>query len=163
MALSRVPKIVKYFWMTRYFSIASGHSRRIRFTAINVSRRVRIKIISQHLAKPPELGATACQSWRCFMKILCFLSIFHRFWAGKCLQNNEKSCKIRRTTRYCVLALKAAPETLGACHDIVLYVAGVPVERFPGRIAGHYQVLRQVRYTQDWPTTEVCLVTNENQ
>ena len=61
-----------------------------------------------------------------------------------------------------VLALKAVPATLGACHDIVLYVAGVPVQSLPGRITDHCQVLQQVRYTQDCPTAEVCWVTNGN-
>ena len=93
MALSRDLEIPKYFWMYRCFTIASGDSHRIRTPPIERSPRVRIKNMSQSLITPPELGATACQSWGSTMEILSFLSIFHWFWAGKCLQTHENSSK----------------------------------------------------------------------
>ncbi len=82
-SVSRDLEILKYFWMSLGKNHASGDSRRIRSPAFARSPRIRIKIMSQHFAKPPELGATSCQSRQCFMKIQgypLFLSISHWFW-----------------------------------------------------------------------------------
>ena len=82
MALSRDLEIPKYLWMYRCFSNAVGDSHRIRTPAFTRSPRVRIKNMSGSSQRPPELGATSCQRWRCFVKLssgYLILSIFHLF------------------------------------------------------------------------------------
>ena len=75
------------------FSIACRDAHRIRCPRIARSRDSDIKNMSRHSERPPELGATACQS-RGFSsksnKIMIFCTVIQWFWTKSCLTSQNK-------------------------------------------------------------------------
>ena len=82
-----------------YFSIACREYHRIRCLSFARSRDSDIKNVSQHLQSPPELGATACQSWCFSSKSIVFCPISIGFRAENVSQTNGNHWKSMENQR----------------------------------------------------------------
>ena len=86
------PKL-KLVFTFRFFSIACREYHRIRCLPFARSRDSDIKNMSRHSERPPELGATACQT-RGFsqksIKIMLFCTVIQWFWTKSCLTSQNK-------------------------------------------------------------------------